>query len=240
MSQKRNLFVAVAAVIASVALTACGSFGTSGKNTDYRSQGGKVASLEVSPDLTSPVVDDRFVIPDPKATTFSTYNRERGNAPANSNVVLPAVDDARIEHCGLDHVAGENVGARLGADFQLVGKALRDHQDRRIALAFQERVGCERRTHFDGQDALMGKRLPAWDLQCQANAFDCRIWIIRVDRQNFAGVEGAIWGACNEIGKRPASVDPELPFALNGSCHSVIELCALPTKSPAWDAGLQL
>ncbi len=100
MSKKRNLFVAVAAVIASVALTACGSFGTSGKNTDYRSQGGKVASLEVPPDLTSPVVDDRFVIPDPKATTFSTYNRERGNAPASSNVVLPAVDGARIERAG--------------------------------------------------------------------------------------------------------------------------------------------
>ena len=100
MSQKRNLFVTVAAVVVSVALAACGSFGTSGKNTDYRSQGGKVASLEVPPDLTQPTVDDRFVIPDPKATTFSTYNRERGNAPASSNVVLPTVDGARIERAG--------------------------------------------------------------------------------------------------------------------------------------------
>ena len=100
MSPKRNLFVAVAAAIVSVVLTACGSFGTPGKNTDYRSQGGKIASLEVPPDLTSPVVDDRFVIPDPKATTFSTYNRERGVAPTSGNVVLPKVDIARIERTG--------------------------------------------------------------------------------------------------------------------------------------------
>ena len=100
MSPKRNLFVAVAAAIVSVVLTACGSFGTPGKNTDYRSQGGKIASLEVPPDLTSPVVDDRFVIPDPKATTFSTYNRERGVAPTSGNVVLPKVDSARIERAG--------------------------------------------------------------------------------------------------------------------------------------------
>ena len=100
MSPKRNLLVAVAAAIVSVVLTACGSFGTSGKNTDYRSQGGKIASLEVPPDLTSPVVDDRFVIPDPKATTFSTYNRERGVAPTSGNVVLPKVDIARIERAG--------------------------------------------------------------------------------------------------------------------------------------------
>ena len=100
MSPKRNLLVAVAAAIVSVVLTACGSFGTSGKNTDYRSQGGKIASLEVPPDLTSPVVDDRFVIPDPKATTFSTYNRERGVAPTSGNVVLPKVDIARIERTG--------------------------------------------------------------------------------------------------------------------------------------------
>ena len=100
MSSKRNLLAAVAAAIVSVVLTGCGLFGTSGKNTDYRSQGGKIASLDVPPDLTSPVVDDRFVIPDPKATTFSTYNRERGVAPTSGNVVLPTVDSARIERAG--------------------------------------------------------------------------------------------------------------------------------------------
>ena len=100
MTSKRNLLVAFIAALASIFLTACGSFGTSGKNTDYRSQGGKIPSLEVPPDLTSPVVDDRFVIPDSKATTFSSYNRERGVVPTTGTAVLPKVDGARIERAG--------------------------------------------------------------------------------------------------------------------------------------------
>ena len=100
MTFKRNLLVAFIAALASIFLTACGSFGTSGKNTDYRSQGGKIPSLEVPPDLTSPVVDDRFVIPDSKATTFSSYNRERGVVPTTGTAVLPKVDGARIERAG--------------------------------------------------------------------------------------------------------------------------------------------
>ena len=100
MTLKRNLLVAFIAALASIFLTACGSFGTSGKNTDYRSQGGKIPSLEVPPDLTSPVVDDRFVIPDSKATTFSSYNRERGVVPTTGTAVLPKVDGARIERAG--------------------------------------------------------------------------------------------------------------------------------------------
>ena len=100
MMSKSNLQVVIAAALTSVFLTACGSFGSAGKGTDYRSQGGKVASLEVPPDLTSPVIDDRFVIPDPKSTTFSSYNRERGAAPVAGTSVLPKVDAARIERVG--------------------------------------------------------------------------------------------------------------------------------------------
>lgn len=102
MSPKRNLYVALVAALATIVLSACSTIsGMVGKTTDYRSQGGKIASLEVPPDLTSPVVDDRFVIPDSKATTFSTYNRDRGSpAPTTGNAVLPAIESARIERVG--------------------------------------------------------------------------------------------------------------------------------------------
>ena len=91
----RNLLIAS---MLSLLLAGCGL--TSNKSTDYRSQGGKIPSLEVPPDLTSPIADDRFVIPDSKATTFSTYNRERGSAPAAGSAVLPKVENARIERAG--------------------------------------------------------------------------------------------------------------------------------------------
>lgn len=91
----RNLLIAS---LLGLLLAGCGAF--SNKSTDYRSQGGKIPSLEVPPDLTSPIADDRFVIPDSKATTFSTYNRERSNAPVTGSAVLPKVESARIERAG--------------------------------------------------------------------------------------------------------------------------------------------
>ena len=94
--QSRNLLILSA--LAAAMLAGCGF--TNNKSTDYRSQGGKIPTLEVPPDLTSPIADDRFVIPDGKTTTFSTYSRERGNTPVTGSTVLPKVENARIERAG--------------------------------------------------------------------------------------------------------------------------------------------
>jgi len=91
----RNLLIAS---MLGLLLAGCGS--TSNKGTDYRTQGGKIPSLEVPPDLTSPIADDRYVIPDSKATTFSTYNRERSSVPASGSAVLPKIENAHIVRAG--------------------------------------------------------------------------------------------------------------------------------------------
>ncbi len=84
-------------------LSGCSLFGAN-KNTDYRAGGSKVAPLEVPPDLTSPTVDDRFVIPDGKATTYSQYS-QRGTgagAPSSGSVQVGSlkIDNARVERAG--------------------------------------------------------------------------------------------------------------------------------------------
>ena len=94
--QSRNLLLTA---VTTLFLASCGSFSTN-KGPDYKSQGGKIPSLEVPPDLTSPIADDRFVIPDAKSTTYSAYSRERGSAPASTGGVLPKVEAARIERAG--------------------------------------------------------------------------------------------------------------------------------------------
>ncbi len=73
---------------------------------DYRTQGKntQIRSLEVPPDLTKPIGDDRFLVPDPKATTYSQYSRERSGqavavAPTGSNV-LPKFESATIMRAG--------------------------------------------------------------------------------------------------------------------------------------------
>lgn len=89
------------AIFVLFALTASGCSVLPNKGADYRTQGNKVPSLEVPPDLTAPVSDDRFVIPDPKATTYSAYSRDRATAPvAVSGGVLPKVENVRIERSG--------------------------------------------------------------------------------------------------------------------------------------------
>lgn len=73
------------------------------RKVDYKSTN-RLPPLEIPPDLTRPVTDDRFVVPDgpPSGTaTYSAYSKERASRPAVSNPdVLPKPDGARIERAG--------------------------------------------------------------------------------------------------------------------------------------------
>src|SRR5450759_4411817 len=86
-----------------IALTGCGTFfGDKKDGVDYRSAGGKLAPLELPPDLTMPSSDDRFVVPDSKSTTtYSAYNRDRsGQSAPQSSGVLPKIENASIVRAG--------------------------------------------------------------------------------------------------------------------------------------------
>lgn len=70
---------------------------------DYKSAG-KVATLDIPPDLAAPASDGRYTVPerDASARTFSSY--ERGHAAerpgGSTGAVLPAVPGAHIERAG--------------------------------------------------------------------------------------------------------------------------------------------
>ena len=70
---------------------------------EYKSAG-RLPSLEVPPDLTSPSRDDRYAVPDVAtrgSATLSTYNAERGGGVrAGSTEILPNVAKVRIERAG--------------------------------------------------------------------------------------------------------------------------------------------
>jgi outer membrane protein assembly factor BamC len=89
-----------AGVCAALALAACSSFEMPSKKVDYKSAG-KIAPLEMPPDLTRPTADDRYVVPDvsPKGTaTYSAYNKDRaGQVESVAREVLPQSNEARIE-----------------------------------------------------------------------------------------------------------------------------------------------
>lgn len=99
---KRLLPLAV--VLAPLVLASgCGIFKTEEQQRAART---RERPLEVPPDLTAPAPDDRFAVPDPRASTsFSQYNRDRVGDPRGTQAVapgavLPAVPNVRIERGG--------------------------------------------------------------------------------------------------------------------------------------------
>ena len=84
-------------------LAGCSSSFLEGKKIDYKSAG-KVPPLEVPPDLTAPVSDNKFVVPDVNpqgSATFSSYNRERVAQPqAGGTDLLPQQPKVTVERAG--------------------------------------------------------------------------------------------------------------------------------------------
>lgn len=93
--------LAIAAVLASLA--GCSGFGN--KSNEYKgAQARATQPLEVPPELSSPTMDDRYAIPDPRAqTTFSQYNQRGTATPVQGTTgpaVLPQIEGARLERFG--------------------------------------------------------------------------------------------------------------------------------------------
>ncbi len=66
---------------------------------------------------------------------------------------LVDLDDALVEHVGLDDMAGEDLRPRLVADAQRVAEALGDDEERALALALEQRIGGDRGAHLHRADA---------------------------------------------------------------------------------------
>lgn len=102
---RQAVCLAALAVLAS----SCGFFG-GGKSTEYQKvKRQSQQPLEVPPELSVPTADDRFAIPDPKASTsYSAYTTQRAGQPqaqtapgaAAPGTVLPKVEGVRLERFG--------------------------------------------------------------------------------------------------------------------------------------------
>jgi len=99
-----NVIKAASSLLVAVAvLGGCSMSLLESKKVDYKSSG-KLPTLEVPPDLTSPNRDERYAVPDinPKGSaTYSAYSIERdGKRPSTSQDVLPEIDKMRVERAG--------------------------------------------------------------------------------------------------------------------------------------------
>ena len=97
---------AVVALATYAALGACSTAGDilEGKKVDYKSAG-QLPTLEIPPDLTTPVRDNRFVVPGTgtSSATLSGYQQDRQQQAKTGNLntsVLPSVDNIRVDRAG--------------------------------------------------------------------------------------------------------------------------------------------
>lgn len=100
-----KLHTLAAACAAALALAGCSGFGN--KSTEYKGASARAEKpLEVPPELSAPTMDDRYSVPDPRATTtYSAYEKQNAS-PAQATPaagpapVLPKVQGVRIERAG--------------------------------------------------------------------------------------------------------------------------------------------
>ena len=94
------------ACAAAFALAGCSGWGN--KSTEYKGATARAEKpLEVPPELSAPTMDDRYAVPDPRATTtYSAYEKQNASAAhgtaatAGTPAVLPKVEGVRMERAG--------------------------------------------------------------------------------------------------------------------------------------------
>lgn len=91
------------ASLLAIALAGCSEIPLS-KKIDYKSSTNKTPTLEIPPDLSQVVRDDRYLVPDAGgkgSATYSAYSSERSPAAqAQNSTVLPEVEKVRVERSG--------------------------------------------------------------------------------------------------------------------------------------------
>ena len=132
---------------------------------------------------------------------------------------LAACSDAfrRLEHplvqqLGKHDAPVEQSRPRLSRDPQRVAETARDDQQRALALALQQRIRGDGRAHLHAGHALCRDQFAGLELEQPTDALNRGIRILRrVLRQQLVRVQLAVRRTSDDVGKRAAPIDPELP-----------------------------
>ena len=144
---------------------------------------------------------------------------------------LVDLDDALVQHLGLDDVLGEDLRPRLVADAQRVAETLGGDQQRAVALALEQRVGGDRRAHLDRADAARRDRLALLQAEQVADALHGGVAIgSGFSESSLCAVQRAVRPPPDHVGEGAAAVDPEIPrcVVLDSAPPSLISRAVTP------------
>ena len=118
-----------------------------------------------------------------------------------------------VELFGKDDLLGEDVGSGLVGDAQCIVEAFGYEQHHPVALAFQKGVCGNSGAHLDVADDAGRDRRAGLEREQIANALDGGVAVgLRILREKFPWMQGALRVAANNVGEGAAAIDPEVPF----------------------------
>ena len=163
--------------------------------------------------------------PDPVRVRLAQGRSGSGRVERDQHLAVRRHPAVHLRHALVEHFRErdpqvEQVRPGLVADAKRVAEAPVDHQQGPIALALQERVGGDGGAHLDAGDAGDGRI--GGGAEKLADALNGGVPVVlRVVGEELAGDERAVGTAGDDIGERPATVDPELP-ATRSAVHRVL------------------
>jgi hypothetical protein len=161
---------------------------------------------------------------------------------ARTRSPLVDFDHALEQNFGLDDVAREDLRPRLVSYLERVAEALGGDEHGALALALEQRVGCDGRAHLDGADPPRGDRRTGCKAEKIADALHGGISIgPGIFRQQLVGDEAAVRAPRHHVGESATAVDPEIPGVDRGVHHdpAVAEAVLLfgPGTNYYWTTG---
>src|SRR5690348_785611 len=161
------------------------------------------------------------------AVLESPYQADACGAQINGSQHLPLgaqtllyLEHTLVEQLRQDDVPVEQPRPALIADPQRIAESRRDGEERAHAVALQQRVGRDGRSHLHRRYRARWNGQARLQTQNPADTLDRRIRIlIGILRQQLANMQVAVRRSRNDIRESTAAIDPELqPAPLIFSC----------------------
>ena len=152
---------------------------------------------------------------------------ERAHQTAIGRHPLVDFDDFPMQELGQHNMSVEETRSSLIADAWRIGEATSDHQQKRLTLALEQCVGCDRGAHLDRFDLVGGHWIARRHAEQPTDAGNRGIGILfGILGQQFGADERPIRTPANHIGEGAPTIDPELPAARRRRVESVCVMSA--------------
>ncbi len=134
------------------------------------------------------------------------------------------LDHAIVDALRQNDMTHKKLRPVLVGNTQCVAEPAGDCEHRALALAFEQGVGGNGGSHLDGFHSGRRNGRVRCEAEQFAHAMNGRIWVaLGILREQLMCGQRPVGATGDDVGERPAAVDPELPAAGWRVCHDLWE-----------------